>query len=358
MARLTSGSFSVISRLSDGDDNIGAQVIAPYGVTDELPVMADDLGIGIKRSRVLASATAVEPYTDALTDVGRAAKRFKAAYFSGEISAATAAMTGAIAWPGGVSITEDGAGTLALGVPSGVNALTLTNAAVTASLPLSMNSHDITAVSRSEAADGTAAAPSYTFTTDTDTGLYCSAANTLGVTTGGTSRLAIGSTDIKTTVPLLGADGAVATPTYAFSSATGTGVYRNVGDLAFAIAGNDRLFLGDTYLQPFTPINSVHNGTAASPSYRWNSDTNTGIYNPAADTVAISTGGTERAKFESARFTSNHPVLHPAGSAALPGCAIAQGNTGLYQPAANQCAMSVNTTQTILFGATDRKSVV
>ena len=36
------------------------------------------------------------------------------------------------------------------------------------------------------------------------------------------------------------------------------------------------------------------NGTASVPSYSWGSDTNTGIFRPSTDQIAISTGGTER----------------------------------------------------------------
>jgi hypothetical protein len=40
-------------------------------------------------------------------------------------------------------------------------------------------------------------------------------------------------------------------------------------------------------------------GTAAAPSLIWAGDDNTGIWHPASDTLAISTAGTERARFDS-----------------------------------------------------------
>jgi hypothetical protein len=50
------------------------------------------------------------------------------------------------------------------------------------------------------------------------------------------------------------------------------------------------------------PIGSVaiaQDGTAAEPGIRFESDTNTGIYRPGADQLAVSTGGTERMRLDS-----------------------------------------------------------
>ena len=89
---------------------------------------------------------------------------------------------------------------------------------------------------------GTAALPGITFTGDTDTGFYSPAANQVAITTGGVQRLLIGS------------DGSI-TPS---------------GSLLFPA------------------------GTAAAPSLSFTGDTDTGIYSPFANSVAISTGGSGR----------------------------------------------------------------
>lgn len=52
------------------------------------------------------------------------------------------------------------------------------------------------------APDGTAGAPSYSFSADTNTGLFRSAADTLAITTGGISRLAISTTAVNSSLPL------------------------------------------------------------------------------------------------------------------------------------------------------------
>ena len=93
---------------------------------------------------------------------------------------------------------------------------------------------------------GTSALPSLRFTGDNDTGLYSSAANNVNVTAGGTLS-------------------------HTFTS---------------------------TYSTASVPIR-VPDGTAAAPSLTNTGDENTGIFFGAADEVSITTGGTERAQFDS-----------------------------------------------------------
>jgi len=95
-------------------------------------------------------------------------------------------------------------------------------------------------------AAGTVSLPSLRFTGDNDTGLYSAAANTVNVTAGGTLS-------------------------HAFTS---------------------------TYSTANVPIR-VPDGSASAPSLTNTGDENTGIFFGAADEVSISTGGTERAQFDS-----------------------------------------------------------
>jgi hypothetical protein len=85
---------------------------------------------------------------------------------------------------------------------------------------------------------------------DPDTGIYFPAANQVAVTTGGTQALLLAS-------------GAVSNPT-------------------------------------FTGVASFPDGSAAAPSITNTGDLNTGLHFPDADTVAVSTGGTERLRVTSA----------------------------------------------------------
>lgn len=74
-------------------------------------------------------------------------------------------------------------------------------------------------------ADGAAASPGITFTTDTNTGIYRVGENQLGLAAGAALRLTIGTTSITSTLPYYAPDGTAAAPSYAFSSDTNTGLY-------------------------------------------------------------------------------------------------------------------------------------
>jgi len=94
-----------------------------------------------------------------------------------------------------------------------------------------------------EADSGSQAAPSYTFSTDTDTGIYLEGGNEIGFTTGGTRRVTLGSA------------------------------------LGLEMDNNTRIRLA--------------NGTALLPSLTFGSDANTGIYRVAADTLGLTAGGVQ-----------------------------------------------------------------
>lgn len=92
-------------------------------------------------------------------------------------------------------------------------------------------------------AAGTAAAPSHSFTVDTDTGIYQSAADTVGVTAGGVLRLSISAAAVTSLLPVLHPTGSAVLPSITFSGDTNTGIFAvgGFGDiLGFATAGLER----------------------------------------------------------------------------------------------------------------------
>lgn len=72
---------------------------------------------------------------------------------------------------------------------------------------------------------GTAAAPGITFSSDTDTGLLRSAANTLQFTLGGTAPFTFTSTAFATTVPITFADGTAGAPSITNTGDTNCGLF-------------------------------------------------------------------------------------------------------------------------------------
>jgi hypothetical protein len=162
------------------------------------------------------------------------------------------------------------------------------------------------------APDGTAAAPGIAFESDPDTGLYSTGANAVAISTGGTGRLFINSSG----------NVGIATSTTPGKATIGVGdgaddglsLYYNGGGTNETVAEfhanttTGQVTLGGTAATYFTTlfsggserlrittagqIQSAGLGSAASPALSFTTDTNTGIYSPGADQVAISTNGT------------------------------------------------------------------
>ena len=101
--------------------------------------------------------------------------------------------------------------------------------------------------------DGTAAAPAIAFESDDGNGIFLSTTDTVGIATNGSSRMTVSTTAVTSTLPVIVPDGTAAAPSVAF---TGSG-------------------------------------------------TDTGIYSPGADQVAVSTGGVERVEFGTSEVVFN-----------------------------------------------------
>jgi hypothetical protein len=122
---------------------------------------------------------------------------------------------------------------------------------------------------------GTNTAPGISPTGDTNTGIYFSAADTVDIATNGTNRLKISTTAITSTLPIYNQDGSLPTPSYTFASDTDTGMYSSgAGQISFGLNGQlalqlttTRAFFGSTLYssiglpQSKTPATSGATGT-------------------------------------------------------------------------------------------------
>jgi hypothetical protein len=119
--------------------------------------------------------------------------------------------------------------------------------------------------------DGTAAAPGLAFAADLDTGFFRPAANQLGVATNGVERVEFGTSEVV------------------FNDGGEDIDFRIEGDtesnLFFVDAGNDSVSIGGDVT---ITDQIIHSG-----------DTDTAIRFPAADTFAVETAGSERARIDS-----------------------------------------------------------
>ena len=109
--------------------------------------------------------------------------------------------------------------------------------------------------------NGTAAAPTYSFLGDPDTGVYRSSADLLGFATGGAVRLEISNASISPYYPVLLPAGTVSAPSLSFAASPSTGLYHaGTNRIALATAGVKRVewaaggivFIGDNA----TPANA------------------------------------------------------------------------------------------------------
>jgi len=86
--------------------------------------------------------------------------------------------------------------------------------------------------------DGSAARPALEFNNDTNTGIWRPGADRLALVTGGTQRFEInGSTAVESTLPFRGAVGSTSTPTYSWTTDTDTGIYHSATDEVGVSAG-------------------------------------------------------------------------------------------------------------------------
>lgn len=244
------------------------------------------------------------------------------------------------------------------------------------------------------AGDGLVGTPSFTFTSDPDTGIYHVGANSLGITVGGGIVLQANTTDVRTqgAAVFLTADGTSAAPGFSFFNDPDTGIYRVAANniavaLGTAIAVNfngqvttfgpgfgngDRILLinnaarsasnlefyfnyaplqlrvygfdgslttGGTFR--IDPLIYAQDGAIGSPAYSFTADTNTGIYRSAADVMRFATGGTDGIIITNTEVAIGSGHIIGATDGAVGGPAYSfdlDTDTGIYRVGSNNFA--------------------
>lgn len=182
--------------------------------------------------------------------------------------------------------------------------------------------------------DGTATAPTYSFSGDSNTGMYHTVtADVIGFSSGGTKILHIAPTEVEATVPVRIPDGSAGTPALAFDAATSTGIYSaGTNILGISAGGSGVLLASSTSVTSTLPVRGPDSATASAPAFAFGTDTNTGIYNVADNTLGISAGGTLRASFSSAGVVASVPITTSSttdSSSVSTGSIITSGGVGI-----------------------------
>lgn len=125
---------------------------------------------------------------------------------------------------------------------------------------------------------GTVGSPGIAITSDSNTGIYSAGADLLALTTGGTARAAVSSTGLAVTGSVtassvvLGDAGTESAPTYSFSGDTNTGMFRSGADqLALTTGGTSRAAItssGDLYYGQFSTLVPGYSNTTVGHCIR------------------------------------------------------------------------------------------
>jgi hypothetical protein len=231
------------------------------------------------------------------------------------------------------------------------------------------------------AQQGSATVPAYSFLGDQDTGVYRSGANEISVSTNGTQRAVVDASGnvgigVNSMTYKLHVDGSVqigttsaggtlywqnATTYWTIDQSTSSFLIKNTGTERLRITSAGNVGVGTASPDALLTVNTIASfgdGAVTTPSIAHKGDLNTGLWFPAADTIAASTAGSERLRITSAGnvgigttspdalLTVNTIASFGDGAAATPSIAHKGDlNTGFWFPAADTIAASTDGSQ-------------
>lgn len=181
-----------------------------------------------------------------------------------------------------------------------------------------------------------------------DSYLYEISANEISVVTNGSERVRFKNAALEIRSGAIeNLDGSVSLPAYSFANDPDSGIYRAGSGIVGFVANG--VFIAD--FQSFGlemgsgKVIQSDTGTALLPPYTFYTDLNTGMYWIGADAIGFTTGGVLRVTIDNSGLTVNSGTLSAAftfadGSAASPSIAFtADTNTGLYRNATDSFRM-------------------
>lgn len=227
-------------------------------------------------------------------------------------------------------IYRGGAGITAFS-SSGVNVFNVESARVSSNVPFRGVTSD------------TAAAPTYSWNTDTNTGIYHGGTGVISLTSSGSDILITSSTNVRPLVPIYSTDGSVSNPSYSFNSDSDTGIYRTgSGIMAFASNGTSVLTVEPTQIHATQAIQAI-GGTVSAVAINFGF-AGTGFYaNGSSTAVLFSSSGVDTFEMNAGNTRSLVPFYSLNGSAAAPSYAFALStDTGIYRFAAGSLGFSTS----------------
>lgn len=164
----------------------------------------------------------------------------------------------------------------------------------------------------------------------------------MGITVGGTLRVTVSTTLITTTLPLVGPDGSAGAPAFSFSGDTNTGIYRTTTDtLGIATGGTLRLSVSTSAVISTLAYHAPTGLGATVPAFTFDGDTNTGLSYEGADNFNLVAGGNKVIQILSSGL-AKFPYP-PIIAASTPASASAAGTAGQFAYDSNYLYIAVGT---------------
>jgi hypothetical protein len=195
--------------------------------------------------------------------------------------------------------------------------------------------------------DGSVSAPAYSFTNEPNTGWYRIGAGNIGLSLLGSNALNINSTRLQNVGAFYAGDGTVGSPSYTFTSDSTSGIYLSGGSIGISNGGAAKLLISSVVQVGSGASDTtklyIPNGSATNPSFVFISDITTGMYRIGAGNIGWSLAGILALDLNSTRLYSVNPVYLASGTVSAPGLAFnSNSGTGLYYAATNNAINIAN----------------
>jgi len=153
--------------------------------------------------------------------------------------------------------------------------------------------------------DGSAATPAMSFLLNSNTGIYRSGTNQLSISAGGVEVFRTTPTSCSSLARFFIADGTAAAPSLAFGTQTNTGIYRpTTSQIGFSVNGAQKAYIDTTGFNAVNRFYVNQNGSATAPVYSFVGATNTGMYRVGGPEARFTVNGIDRLGLSTTQNTS------------------------------------------------------
>lgn len=261
------------------------------------------------------------------------------------------------------SISRTGVTVVTANIPFAGFRLTGVGDATAATDAVNRQFADARYVAAAGAADGTVAAPAFSFASDPDTGLYRQGANAISIATSGAERIRFtaDAVAILPQGPIGLTAGLEATPSLVFTGDADTGMFAPAANqIGFSTSAVERFRLtaGAVSIQALGVL-GVSDGTVSAPGFTFTSDSDTGIYRQGTNALSITTSGAERTRWSASDILNTVPLKIPNGTAGAPSITpFGDAATGIYCAGANSISISAGSVERVRFSNGSGQAVV